>query len=439
MPKQFIKLLDNTSLFQMTVHRNQRFCKRCLVVSNVEQYFLAFDQLEELKNIGRSEFLLEPLARNTAPAIALAAFSLDPQERMLVTPSDHLITEGPEYALAIEEAKKLADSGLLVTIGIEPNAPELGFGYIEAQGNQVLAFHEKPDRMTAKSYLQKGGYFWNSGIFCFQAGIFLEELRHYAPEIYERAEAAYKKIKYEGALGRVPYEAMEMIPEESVDYAVMEHSNRIAMVPGRFRWSDLGSFDALAEEFPTDEAGNTLNEDLIAVNARNNFVFSRERVVALVDVDDLVIVDTADALLITRRGSSQKIKDIVKNLKGRESDLPHIHVTAHRPWGTYTVLETGDRYKIKRIVVKPGKRLSLQKHFHRSEHWIVVSGTALVRVGNEEKIVRANESVYIPIGELHRLENPGTIPLVLVEAQVGEYTGEDDIVRLADDFNRIHQ
>lgn len=438
MPKQFISLFEEGSLFQMTVRRNLPFCDRRVIVSNAEQYFLALDQLEEM-GLEPSEFLLEPLARNTAPAIALAAFSLDPKERMFVTPSDHLIEEGPAYESAIEEAKKLADSGLLVTIGIEPSAPETGFGYIEARGNEVQAFHEKPDRMTAESYLRKGGYFWNSGMFCFQAGVFLEELRRYAPEIYECSEAAYRKMKRDGAVGRIPYEVMEAIPEESVDYAVMERSDRIAMVPGSFRWSDLGSFDALAEEFPTDEAGNTLGENLIVIDSRNNFVHSRERMVALVDVDDLVVVDTADALLVTRRGSSQKIKDIVKRLKGRESDLPHIHVTAHRPWGTYTVLESADRYKIKRIVVKPGKRLSLQKHFHRSEHWIVVSGTALVQVGEEEKIVRSNESVYIPIGELHRLENPGKIPLVLVEAQVGEYTGEDDIVRTDDDFDRAHR
>ena len=434
MPKQFIKLFDDRSLFQLTVERNSGLCSRLMVVSNTEQYFLAQDQLEEINREGVS-FLLEPLARNTAPAIALAAFALPAEELMFVTPSDHLIEDLHSYAQAIHQAEVLAGKDRLVTVGIRPSYAETGYGYIEADGNKVRAFHEKPPKERAEEYLSKGNFYWNSGMFLFKAGVFLEELKTHAPEIYAAALEAYETAK-KGEQIRPSHESMAAIPQESVDIAVMERSDRIAMVEGNFDWNDLGSFDALDTVLDKDKQGNTLNEQLVSVNAKNNFVYVKERLVALADVEGLIIVDTADALLITRKGSSQKIKDIVQKLHGRESELPHIHVTAHRPWGTYTVLESAERYKIKRIVVKPGKRLSLQKHFHRSEHWIVVSGTALVRVGDEEKIVRANESVYIPMGELHRLENQGKIPLVLVEAQVGEYTGEDDIVRLEDDYIR---
>ena len=230
---------------------------------------------------------------------------------------------------------------------------------------------------------------------------------------------------------------MAAIPEDSIDYAVMEKSDRVKVVSADIDWSDLGSFDALAEEFPRDALGNSVNENLIAINSKNNFVYGKSRLISLVGIDDLIVVDTPDALLVSKKGDSQKIKDIVKELKGRDSDLHHIHLTAHRPWGTYTVLEDEEQYKVKRIVVKPGKRLSLQKHFHRSEHWIVVSGTATVTVGEETRLIRPNESTYIKMGELHRLENEGKIDVVLIEAQVGEYTGEDDIVRIEDDFKRV--
>ncbi len=236
---------------------------------------------------------------------------------------------------------------------------------------------------------------------------------------------------------RIAYEDMENIPEDSIDYAVMESSTKVKVVASDIGWSDLGSFDALSDEFEKDENGNSVDDNLIAINSTNNFVYSSNRMIALADIDDLIVVDTPDALLISKKGNSQKVKNIVKELKGRESDLHHIHLTAHRPWGTYTILEKNDKYKIKRIVVKPGKRLSLQKHFHRSEHWIVVEGTAIVTVGEKDRVVRPNESTYIPIGDLHRLENPGKVDVVLIEAQVGEYLGEDDIVRIEDDFKRV--
>ena len=273
-------------------------------------------------------------------------------------------------------------------------------------------------------------------MFCFKASTILEEAKKYAPEIYKAVEYAFYNRKSDGNVDRIIMEDMLSIPDDSIDYAIMEKSDNIRVVEGNFKWSDLGSFDALDEVFEKDEFGNTLNDSLLSIDAKNNFVYGSDRLKVLVDVEDLIVVDTPDAMLITQKGSSQKIKDVVAKLKERDSQLPHIHITAYRPWGSYTVLEEADKYKIKRIEVKPGKRLSLQKHFHRSEHWIVVSGTAIVRVGDQEKILRANESVYIPIGELHRLENPGKIKLVLVEAQVGEYTGEDDIVRVEDDYKR---
>jgi len=451
MPKQFVKLFDNTSLFQKTLERNLATCDDHMIVSNAEQYFLAIDQIEELDKSGskmaHSTFLLEPVGRNTAPAIALACFAVDPEEIVLVTPSDHLIKNEAAYNKVVKQAEVLARQNYLVTFGITPEHPETGFGYIEANGENVTAFHEKPDRETAEKYLQTNDeavagsrqpatkYLWNSGMFCFKAGVFLEELQKYSSKIYQKSLKAYETTDKSHFL-RVTHEAMASIPEESIDYAVMEKSDQVKVVASDIGWSDLGSFDALDEEMPRDENGNTIADNLIAIQSRNNFIHSSGRMVTLADVNDLIVVDTPDALLVSRKGSSQKIKDIVKELKGRESELHHIHLTAHRPWGTYTVLEENPNYKIKRIVVKPGKRLSLQKHFHRSEHWIVVSGTALVKVGDKETLVRANESTYIPMGEIHRLENPGKIDVVLIEAQVGSYLGEDDIVRIEDDFKR---
>ena len=434
MPKQFVKLFNNKSLFQLTVERNESICDQQFIVSNAEQYFLALDQLEELSSI-ENKFLLEPIGRNTAPAIALACLALDTDEVVLVSSSDHLIKNEKAYAEVLKQAQQLAENNNLVTFGITAEYPEVGYGYIEAQGEDVKAFHEKPDITTAQKYVDAGNFYWNSGIFCFKAGIFLEELAKYSPEIYKASKIAYENAKDDNML-RISHEDMQAIPEDSIDYAVMEKSSKVKVVSANIDWSDLGSFDALAEEFDKDEVGNSINENLIAINSKNNFVYGEERLISLVGIDDLIVVDTPDALLISKKGDSQKIKDIVKELKGRESDLHHIHLTAHRPWGTYTILEDEIQYKVKRIVVKPGKRLSLQKHFHRSEHWIVVSGTATVTVGEETRLIRPNESTYIKMGEVHRLENEGKIDVVLIEAQVGEYTGEDDIVRIEDDFER---
>jgi len=422
MPKQFLKLFEGRSLYQLTLERNQRICAERKVITNIEHYFLAKDQAEE-SGISVTDYLLEPSGRNTAPAIALGCMAMPEDHIVLVTPSDHLIRGQEAYEEAVARAVELAQEGRLVTFGISPSRPETGYGYIEAQAERVLKFHEKPDLATAKAYLNAGNYLWNSGIFCFRAGTYLEALARYAPEIYETSRYAYQQAIVEEGLIRIPQEAMAQIPAESIDYAVMEQASNVAVVPGEFSWSDLGSFEALAEELSTDEAGN--------------LVFS-EKHVELLDVEDLIVADTDDALLIARKGSGQKVKEAVARLKAEGSSLPEVHTLGHRPWGQFKVLDEGEGYKIKRIEVKPGARLSLQKHYHRNEHWVVLSGSATVTVGDRTYIVNPNESTYIRAGEVHRLENRGKLPLVIIEVQVGEYTGEDDIVRLEDDYQRMY-
>ncbi|MCF6345194.1 MAG: mannose-1-phosphate guanylyltransferase/mannose-6-phosphate isomerase [Thiomicrorhabdus sp.] len=435
LPKQFVPLFKDQSLFQKTVLRNQPFCDQFLIVSNQEQYFLALDQMQALQNNIDSQFILEPVGRNTAPAIALACMAVDSNAIIFVTPSDHLIKDQAAYEAAVAHAKQLAEQDKLVTFGIQPTYPETGFGYIEAQGEDVLSFKEKPEYTVAESYLSQGNFYWNSGMFCFKAGVFLRELEQHAPEMFQACQTAYQQTQQEAFL-RIPLEAMQAIPADSIDYAVMEKSQHVKVVPSDIGWSDLGSFEALDQELEKDSEGNTQSDNTLLLNAKNNLILGDDRIISLIDIEDLMIVDTADALLIAPKGSGQKVKKIVEQLKAQGSDLPQIHRTAHRPWGTYTILESATRYKIKRIVVKPGKTLSLQKHLHRSEHWIVVSGTATVTVGENVQLVRPNESTYIPIGEKHRLANDGRLDLILIEAQVGEYTGEDDIIRFEDEYGR---
>ena len=419
MPKQFVKLFGEKSLFQLTVERNANVCDKTVVVSNTEQYFLALDQLEET-DAKADTYILEPLGRNTAPAIALSCFALDAQESVLVTPSDHLIKDETAYADAVKEAEAFAQKDMLVTFGIVPEYAETGFGYIEAQGNDVVSFREKPDAASAQAYVDAGNYYWNSGMFCFKAGVYLEALKAYAPDIYDASHRAFAYAKKADTI-RILHEDMACIPSKSIDYAVMEKAKNVKVVPVDMGWSDMGSFDALAKQMPNDEV--------------NNLILSNKET-ALVDVKDLIVVDTPDALLIAKKGSSQKVKEVVQKLKKEGSTLPDVHTTGYRPWGTYTILDENDGYKIKRIEVKPGKRLSLQKHYHRNEHWVVLSGSATVTVGEKSYIVNPNESTYIKAGEVHRLENQGRLPLVIIEVQVGEYTGEDDIVRLEDDYVR---
>ncbi|MBN2896745.1 MAG: mannose-1-phosphate guanylyltransferase/mannose-6-phosphate isomerase [Campylobacterales bacterium] len=429
MPKQFVKLFDSRSLFQLTVARNRVTCNRHYIVSNAEQYFIAVDQMHELDPKDDSAFLLEPIGRNTAPAIALACMDIDPEETVLVTPSDHLIKNEAAYLKAIRQAASLAGNGYLVTFGIQPTEANTGYGYIEADGDNVISFKEKPDAQTAQAYVDAGNFYWNSGMFCFKAGVFLQELQAHAPDIYSTCRHALaEREQISPRQQRIPYAAMLSIPEDSIDYAVMEKSRHIKVVAADMGWSDLGSFDALSDEIPS-------STNVISIDATDNLIRS-DKQVAAIGVENLIVIDTPDALLICAKGATQKVKQVVERLKHENPELTKVHTLAHRPWGTYEVLLSHDNYKIKRIVVQPGKRLSLQKHFHRNEHWIVVSGTATVTVGDETRLIRPNESTYIKMGEQHRLANEGKIPVVLIEAQVGEYTGEDDIVRIDEDFKR---
>jgi mannose-1-phosphate guanylyltransferase len=360
------------------------------------------------------------VGRNTAPAIALAWLSLPEDTLVLVTPSDHLIKNEKAYFEVLEKAKVFAEDDYLVTFGIKPTFAETGFGYIEVDKYDVKAFHEKPDSQTATRYFQSGDYYWNSGMFCFKAGVFLEELKKYAPKMYERATQAYKKANKEEMI-RISHEDMLAIPADSIDYAVMEKSDRVKVIPSDIGWSDMGSFDALSEELENDE--------------NNNFILS-DKPVELIGIQDSIIVDTKDALLVVKKGSSQKVKEIVHRLKQEGSSLVDIHLTGYRPWGSFTILDEAEGYKIKRIEVKPGKRLSLQRHKYRNEHWVVVFGTATVSINDKTFLLEQNESTYIKAGDIHRLLNDTNEPLVIIEAQVGSYTGEDDIERLEDDYHR---
>jgi mannose-1-phosphate guanylyltransferase len=446
-PKQFCNIIGDTSLFQQTFTRNTQNCSKAVVVTNAANYFMAVNQLSELSAASDVTYVLEPVGRNTAPAIAIACLCADPEEVVLVTPTDHLIKLQDRYNAEIAIACAEAEKGSIVTFGITPQYPETGYGYIEADRSgggktyKVLQFHEKPDHKRAVEYLEKGGFYWNSGMFCFKAGVFLDELKKFTPDIYEKSVEAYKKASTDNGVVRISLDDMKAIPDMSIDYAVMEKSSLVKVIPSAFGWNDIGSFDALDQEMEKDESGNTANDKFVAVGSSNNFVIS-DRVVTALDVNDLIIVDTPDALLVASKGSSQKVKDIVDkiNLVSKKhknlENLTKSHVTDYRPWGQYTVLEEYESFKIKRIVVKPGKRLSLQKHFHRSEHWVVVKGSAIVTKGADEIFLKANESVYIPMGEVHRIHNPGLVDLVFLEVQVGEYLSEDDIVRIEDDYNR---
>ena len=435
MPKQFIKLFDDRSLFQLTALRNSEICDRTFVITNIDHYYLAMDQIENL-NITNFKYLLEPVGRNTAPAITLACLALDPNEVVLVTPSDHLIKNVKEYQKSVKVAKELAEQNFLVTFGIKPSSPETGFCYIESFSGDVKAFYEKPDYERAVKFLKDQNFYWNSGMFVFKAGVFLNQMKIFAHEILEACKLAFNNAKKDEFDIKIDTTDMQNIPQNSIDYAVMEKSDIVKMVALDASWSDLGSFDSLDEQLPKDANGNTINSDLVQINSHNNLILSSGKKIALIDVDDLTIVDTKDALLISKKSSSQKVKNVVEILKEESSELCNAHVTTNRPWGNYTVLENQDGYKIKIIEVKPGKRLSLQKHFHRNEHWIVLSGSATVTIGETTRLVCPNESIYIKMGEVHRLSNEGKIPVVLIEAQVGEYTGEDDIIRLDDDFKR---
>ena len=434
-PKQFVRLFDRKSLFQKTLLRNSNLCNKTLIVSNVEQYFLAVDQINEL-DIEIYKYILEPVARNTAPAIALSCLALDPEDVVLITPSDHLIKNDKKYSEVLLEAEELAKNDYIVTFGIKPTKPETGFGYIHASGNDVLSFKEKPSLETAQKYLEQDDYFWNAGIFCCKAGVYLDELQKYSPEIHKRSVIAFNNNQSHEI--NIDKQLMLDIPNDSIDYAVMENSNKVKVVQCEdISWSDLGSFDALDEEVQDTKNNNAIikSEDIdepVFINSTNNLLVADSRQVSMIDTNDLLVIDTADTLLISKKGSSQDVKKVLEQVKLGNSELAEKHTLVYRPWGSYQTLINISNYKVKKIILNPKSKLSLQKHLLRSEHWVVLAGIANVTIDNKEFQLNPNESSFIGIGQKHRLENRQDIPLVIIEVQVGENISEDDIVRFDD-------
>ncbi len=459
-PKPFIKLPDGQSLIEKTYSRalSMEGVAEVLTVTNRDYYFRCKDEYEQVissKETGISPgFILEPQGRNTAPAIALAALYVQlqhgPDAVMLVLPSDHLISDMPAFAGDVQKAVALAHAGWLVTFGIRPTTPETGFGYLQAgapieegfstTGLQALRFVEKPDVDTARGYLADGNYFWNAGMFCFTASAFLNALAQTAPELHQGVlscwEAAQGTWDSKRRVVELPQAVFSALPDISVDYAVMEKAERVAIVPASFDWNDIGSWNSIAELTAPDAQGNRIQGEAVTHNVTNTYLRSETRVIGAIGLEDIMVIDTPDAVLVAHRSQVQDIKILVSQLKSRGHEVATQHRTASRPWGTYTVLEEGPRFKIKRIEVKPGAALSLQMHYHRAEHWIVVGGTAKVINGDHELLLRTNESTFIPAGHKHRLENPGVIPLVMIEVQSGDYLGEDDIVRFEDIYRR---
>ncbi|MEI7446192.1 MAG: mannose-1-phosphate guanylyltransferase/mannose-6-phosphate isomerase [Burkholderiales bacterium] len=451
-PKPFMKLGGGLSLLQRTLSRCLPLAdgRRVGIVTNKEYLFKTREEIETLPAARgtRCTQLLEPIGRNTAPAVAMAALwaeSVDADATLLVLPADHLIPDEAAFQAVARQAAAIAASGSLVLFGIRPTAPETGFGYIETgepvpgtEARCVARFVEKPDAARALEFLAAGTFVWNSGMFCFTARAILAALEAHAPDVLAQARAAWAASRATATDERVAIDAAAFgaVRDVSIDYAVMEKAKDVVVLPASFGWSDIGSWKAVSEQFVPDADGNTTVGEAMFVDARNTHVQSDDRLVAAVGVDNLLVVDTPDALLVASKDASQQVKEIVTRLKSRGHEAARLHRTVARPWGTYTVLQEGSRFKIKRIEVKPGQTLSLQMHHHRSEHWIVVSGTAKVSCDDRTFLVAANESTYIPIGTRHRLENPGVMDLVMIEVQCGDYLGEDDIVRFEDKYGR---
>ncbi|MBS1187393.1 MAG: manC [Burkholderiaceae bacterium] len=446
-PKPFIRLSDGESLLQKTFLRAAALpgAAEVLTVTNLELLFKTADEYRLVNKKGvANTFMLEPFGRNTAPAIAAAALRVAEQHGndaiMLVLPADHLIANQPAFAEAVSQAAQLAQQGRLVTFGIQPHTPETGFGYIEADGNEVTRFVEKPTLEKALEYLASGRYLWNAGMFCFTAGTLLEEMAAHAPDVLAAVRGCLAASAVEQKSDSVKIEldaaTFREAPDISIDYALMERSNKVAVVPCNIGWSDIGSWNAIADLVPPDANGNRTVGDVLLHDASCCYIQSEDRVVSAIGVRDLVIIDTPDALLVVDKAKVQDVRQTVSQLKQKQHDAYKLHRQVYRPWGTYTVLEEGNRFKIKRIEVKPGSALSLQMHHHRSEHWIVVNGMAKVVNCDREFLVNTNESTFIPAGQKHRLENPGVIDLVMIEVQSGEYLGEDDIVRFEDQYGR---
>ena len=450
-PKQFLALHgdDGTTMLQATAKRVQRGnFSNPLLVCNEEHRFILAEQLRQV-DVKPDGIILEPVARNTAPAVAVAALTLGRTKTdalMLVMPSDHVILDEASFHKAVEAAAEAAAGGALVTFGITPTLPETGYGYIQRgqtwKGDvegvyEVSRFVEKPDLKTAEQYLDSGDYAWNSGIFLFRADTYIDALERFQPEMLAAVRAALDNSQEDLNFCRLDESAFAASPSNSIDYAVMEHTDNAAVVPVDMGWSDLGAWSALWDIKAKDEQGNVATGDVLLHNTRNSYVHADHAMVAVSGLDDVIVVATDDAVLVVDRHNAQSVKDLVEQLKRDGRGEHHLHTTVHRPWGCYRGIDMGERHQVKRITVNPGAKLSLQMHYHRAEHWIVASGTALVTRGEKQFLLRENESTYIPMGETHRLENPGKVPLDIIEVQSGSYLGEDDIVRFEDGYGRV--
>ncbi len=443
LPKQLLSFGSDRSLLQETVERVRHLVEKDVPVfiCNDEYRFLVADHVMSL-DLPAHSLLLEPEGRNTAPAIAMAAFrALEQDPLLLIMPSDHMLTDKAAFAGAIDKAAVLAEQGCLTTFGIQPTAPNTGYGYIQVGdklegGYQVRQFVEKPDLPTAEQYLASGDYYWNSGIFLFRASDFLEELKRFEPEIHEACRVAAEQLVEDLDFIRIDAEAFGRCPAKSVDYAVMEQTEKAAVVPLDAGWSDIGSYQSLWENLSQDADCNVIEGDVITRETSGSFIHAGNRLVAALGVSDLTIVETADAVLVADKTRSEDVKQIVEELAASARNEHMEHRRVYRPWGFYEAIDHGERYQVKLIQVKAGASISLQKHHHRAEHWVVVSGTAWVTKGDEVFELTENESTFIPIGETHRLENRGKIPLNIIEVQSGSYLGEDDIVRFEDQYGR---
>ena len=446
-PKQFLALAGDDTMLQATWQRVAAIADTApIVVANEEHRFLVAEQLRQI-GAPPPAIVLEPVGRNTAPAIAAAALqalSTGDDPLLLVLPSDHVVRDEEGFRRAVHDARAAAEQGALVTFGIVADAPETGFGYIQAEAGQVdaanavrkvLRFIEKPDVATAQGYLDAGGYYWNSGMFLFRASRYLAELERFRPDILQCVRNAFERAVRDGDFVRLDREAFAACPADSIDYAVMEQTGAAMVLPVDIGWSDVGSWSALWDVATRDGDGNAHHGDVIAVDTRNSYAWT-QRLVALVGVDDLVVVETADAVLVARKDRVQDVKEVVARLKAGQRSQAALHREVHRPWGSYDSVDAGDGFQVKRIKVKPGAQLSLQSHTRRAEHWIVVRGTARVTRDEEVFDLNANQSTYIPLGAKHRLENPGAEMLELIEVQSGDYLGEDDIVRYDDVYGR---
>jgi mannose-1-phosphate guanylyltransferase / mannose-6-phosphate isomerase len=446
-PKPFIRLADKQSLLQKAFLRGAGLpnVAEIVTVTNRELVFRVQDDYRQINSQKlTTSHILEPFGRNTAPAIAAAALFVQKEYGdnaiLLVLAADHLISDEPAFSLAVSRAVTLATSGKIVTFGIRPQGPETGYGYIETKDEEVLRFVEKPKLEVARAYIAAGNFLWNSGIFCASAGTMLRDMAQYSPEVFDTMQHCMQTSRRKEGDGVIQIEldpeAFSLAPDISVDYAVMEKTSNMAVVPCDIGWSDIGSWVALSNLVPADENGNRIEGTVITHDVSNCYIRSEDRMVGAVGIDDLLIIDTSDALLVAHRDRAQDVKQIYEVLKTQEHESHKLHRTVHRPWGTYTILEVSTGFKIKRIEVKPQAALSLQMHHHRSEHWIVVSGVAKVTNGEREFLLQTNESTFIPASNKHRLENPGAVPLVIIEVQTGNYLGEDDIVRFQDVYGR---